>query len=283
MANSTAGRFYEDRNDMHLKPMHFVDTASIHSDRTGSNTSYYNPVPDYNNPPQTHFDTSELHQLEAYDNRLKQRIRTLKLISRISATVLSATTLGPLLATIIKFLQTKDIYFEVDGVKRTAWAHDTITWYTYMYFGISAISFILNSIILLSYIRSIKAANSASTFTSIWTWTITISHLSIWIASVAIYRYGKEPVNGKFRDLWGWTCSSTAKELQDVLTSVNFDRYCTVQSSGWYSGLANVGMGILSAVLLGLAMKRRRGKKVLLQKQWASRQGGMRSDLEPLR
>lgn len=167
------------------------------------------------------------------------------------------------------------------SVKRTAWAHDTITWYTYMYFSISAISFILNFIILLSYIRSVKTANSASTFSSVWTWTITLTHIGIWIASVVIYRYGKEPVNGKFRDLWGWTCSSTAQELQDVLTSVNFDRYCNVQSSGWYSGLANVGMGILSAVLLGLAVKRKRGKKVLLQKQWDVRGGG--SDLEPLR
>ncbi|KAF7191475.1 hypothetical protein HII31_06977 [Pseudocercospora fuligena] len=151
-----------------------------------------------------------------------------------------------------------------------------------MYFSISAISFILNSIILLSYIRSVKTANSFSTYTSIWTWTITLSHLGIWIASVIIYRYGREPVNGKFRDLWGWTCSSTAKELQDALTSVNFDKYCTIQSSGWYSGLANVGMGMLSAILLGLAIKRRRGKKVLLQRQWDGRRG-IGGDLEPLR
>ncbi|EME77796.1 uncharacterized protein MYCFIDRAFT_79060 [Pseudocercospora fijiensis CIRAD86] len=277
IAKTMAGRFYERPNDLYLKPMHLVDTASIHS-RTGSNASYYNPVPHDNNPNQSHLDTSELHHLETYDNNLKQRIRILKLISRISATILSAITFGFLLATIIKFLLTKDIYFEVDGVKRTAWAHNTITWYTYMYFSISAISLLLNTLILLAYIRSIRAANRVSTASTIWTWAITISHISIWIASVAIYRYGKEPVNGKFRDLWGWTCSSTAKELQDVLTSVNFQRYCNVQSSGWYSGLANVGMGVLGAVILGLAVRRREAKGRVLGMR--RRMGG---DLEPLR
>ena len=112
MANNVPGRFYEHPSDMHLKPMHLIDTASINSNRTGSNASYYNPVPDYNN---NHHQTQELHHLEAYDNRLKQRIRILKLISRISTTILSATTLGPLTATLIKFLQTKDVYFEVNG------------------------------------------------------------------------------------------------------------------------------------------------------------------------
>ena len=54
----------------------------------------------------------------------------------------------------------------------------------------------------------------------------------MWIASVAIYRYGKEPdVEGKFKDLWGWTCSPAAREIQDQITNVDFDTYCNIQVS----------------------------------------------------
>jgi hypothetical protein len=31
-----------------------------------------------------------------------------------------------------------------------------------------------------------------------------VGHVLIWIVGVAIYRYGKQPVGGRFRDLWGW-------------------------------------------------------------------------------
>lgn len=148
-----------------------------------------------------------------------------------------------------------------------------------MYASIAGISFIINAIIMLSYCRSIRAANRAATVSTWWTWIIFSTHVVIWAVSAGIYRYGKEPVDGKFRDLWGWTCSSMAKELQQALTSVDFEKYCTVQSSGWYTGLANAAVGLLGGVITGLEIYRARRKKKI--GRMSSRVGG--TDLEPLR
>lgn len=66
--------------------------------------------------------TIDMYRLQAHDRALKQRIRMLKLVSRILAVILSIATLIPLMMTIIKFLTTRDITYTVDGQTRTAWA-----------------------------------------------------------------------------------------------------------------------------------------------------------------
>lgn len=98
-----------------------------------------------------------------------------------------------------------------------------------MYTAVSAISFLLNFAVLVSYLRGIKAANKTDQISTIWSWLTIVTHVVTWAVAAGIYRYGKEPVDGKFKDLWGWTCSTSAAELQAVLTSVDFSKYCTVQ------------------------------------------------------
>lgn len=102
--------------------------------------------------------------------------------------------------------------------------------YTYMYTAVSAVSFILNLAVMISYLRGgVKSANTADRYSTIWSWATIISHIVTWAVAAGVYRYGKEPVDGKFKDLWGWTCSTSAAALQEVLTSVDFDKYCKVQ------------------------------------------------------
>lgn len=206
-----------------LKPMPLASASSLHS---GYSDGSYNAVPHYNTPqPDQTF-----QQATRGDQHLKTSIRILKLISRILATILSATTLAPLIQTLVKYLQTKDVYFTVGGQQRTAWAHDTIAWYTYMYTAVSAVSLLLNLVVLFAYLRGgFRGGNRAAVYDSAWTWSILAVHVVVWVVSAGIYRYGKEPVNGKFRDLWGWTCSTAADELQHAVTNVNFDKYCSVQ------------------------------------------------------
>lgn len=150
------------------------------------------------------FLVGEQDQAQAADQRLKQRIRVLKLISRVVALVMSVVTLVPLAMTLAKFLLTKDEYFTVDGKERTAWAADSITWYTYMYFGVSLVSCLFNLAIVVAYWRGIKQANNVASIASWWSNTVLAGHVVIWVVGAALYRYGKNPVDGKFRDLWGW-------------------------------------------------------------------------------
>jgi hypothetical protein len=146
----------------------------------------------------------EISILEAADQRLKQRIRVLRLVSRVIALVLSFATLVPQTMTLAKFLMTKNEFFVVDGQERTAWAKDSRAWYTYMYFGVSLTSFVFDLAIVVSYCRGIKKANKVAAIATWWITTVQVGHVVVWIVSAAIYRYGKIPVDGKFRDLWGW-------------------------------------------------------------------------------
>lgn len=213
------------QDNISLKPMPLSSETSLHS---GLSANSYDPVP----PSNTTKQDPSFSQAALEDFHLKRSIRILKLVSRLLATILSATTLAPLLQTLIKFLRTKDIYFTVEGQTRTAWAHDTIAWYTYMYAAVSAVSLLLNLVVLGAYLRGgFRGGNKAAVYESGWTWFIFGVNVVVWAVSAGIYRYGKEPVDGKFRNLWGWTCSTSAQEFQDVLTSVDFEKYCGVQVS----------------------------------------------------
>jgi ABC-type glycerol-3-phosphate transport system permease component len=195
----------------HLKPM---PNAQVYAYSGASYTTQdpYKPVA--SDPYQSDAFTIQ----QATDDRLKYRIRILKLISRVVALILSVTTLAPLAMTLAKFFSTKDTLFVVDGQQRTAWAHDSITWYTYMYFGVSLVSFVFNLVIVAAYWRGIKKANNVASVASWWSTTVLVGHVLVWIVSATLYRYGKEPVNEKFRDLWGWCVYSTTLGTELDLT-----------------------------------------------------------------
>ena len=149
------------------------------------------------------------------------------------AVILSLATLVPLLMTIAKFVSTRNVYFDVDGQQRNAWANKSITLYTFVYTGLTSLSLLLDISVIVAYFseQGIRNANRTALASSIWSWATLLSNIVIWSISVSIYRYGREPVDGKYKGLWGWTCSSAAHDLQDVLPSVDFDKYCTIQVS----------------------------------------------------
>jgi hypothetical protein len=185
-------------SNISLKPM-LQNQAPLPSTRSSFNNDTYNPVAS-SNPVQD----QETSPLTTADQRLKRRIRVLKLVSRIIALVLSLATLIPLATTLTKFFETKDEVFVVDGQERTAWAKDSRAWYTYMYFGVALTSFVFDLVVVVAYCRGVKKANTVAAVATWWSTTVQVGHVLIWIVSAAVYRYGKEPVGGKFRDLWGW-------------------------------------------------------------------------------
>ncbi|KAM0723564.1 hypothetical protein Q7P37_000551 [Cladosporium fusiforme] len=242
------------------KPMLGVYTSHLPLEN-GTESEPYKQVPRYPN-----YDNNMV-PLETNDKRLKYRIRVLRLISRILALGISTATLVPLIMTLVKFLRTKDVYFLVNGKERTAWPQDPITWYTWMYFGVSLISFVFNLGTIIAYCKGTDKANSISSIASWWTTAVLVGHVIVWAVGTVLYRYGKEPVKGKFRDLWGWTCSPAAFAIQSSVTNIDFRQYCTIQSVSFYTGIVNVATGILSAFIFLLAVIRFRSKKRLQRLQ----------------
>ncbi|KAK3642082.1 hypothetical protein LTR56_010953 [Elasticomyces elasticus] len=258
--------------DIHLKPMYATTTTP--SLNSSASNEYYNPVSQYP------LGDGEVQRLEARDVRLKKEIRILRLVSRIIATILAGVTLAPLVMTLIKFLQTRNTYYTVDGQQRTAWAANTQTWYMYLYLGVAAMSFAVNLLVLLSYCCGVKAANATANATGWWEHLLTAVHLAGWIASVAIYRYGKEALaNGHAKDLWGWTCSPAAEKIQSAIPDVDFSKYCTLQTSSFYTGAVNVVTTLIS-VSIYLLMVYRTKSKARLNKKTSYRVDDAR---EPLR
>ena len=220
MAYSYAAQQAPDNSDPYLKPTNFV--ASRFSEQQD----------DYAPLAASPYSEFELQQLDDKDSKLKHRIRQLRVVSRVLAVILSAAVIVPLSWTLVKFLETRNEYFTVDGERRTAWASGTNTTFFYVYFGVAVVSFLLESIILIAYCRGVRQANRAAMISGIWSGIIIAGHIVIWGLAVAVYRYGKEPGgDGKFTDLWGWTCSTAAEQIQPAITNIKFSRACTIQVS----------------------------------------------------
>jgi 4-amino-4-deoxy-L-arabinose transferase-like glycosyltransferase len=169
------------------------------------------------------------------------RIRRLRVISRTLALFISIAVLIPIALTLHKFLSTRNIYRIVrlpsgENISRTPWANKTRAWPTYMYFGVAAVSVLLNFATIFSYKFGIEKANVASVVTSTFSWVTMLGNFVVWCVAASVYRAEKDK-NGKSDDLWGWTCSSGARAIQkEFLGEINFDRYCNVQVSRWMGG-----------------------------------------------
>jgi hypothetical protein len=199
------------------------------------------------------------------NQELKRRIRVLRLISRVLAFIISVAVLIPITMTLVKFLTTKDVVRDAPTASgttapRTPWARGTQTWQTYMYFSIAASSFLLNGIIMIAYLRDIRAANKAATVATTFTWTVIIANVVVWGVGAGLYKWGRS--EAKEKDLWGWSCSSGAARIQEVFQGeVKFGSYCNIQSFSWYMGLVQAGAGLLSVVIFLLVLRRKKTKK----------------------
>lgn len=136
--------------------------------------------------------------------------------------------------TLVKFYRTNTIYRNVttatgETASRTAWAHDSKTWPTLMYFGVAAISMLLNFGTVFSYKFGVETANTASFVASLFSWVIMLGNLVVWSVAAGVYRAEKDK-GGRSNDLWGWTCSAGARAIQkEFAGEVDFNQYCTVQ------------------------------------------------------
>ena len=230
--------------------------------------------------------TTEIRLVELKANKtyqyLKKRIRRLKVVSRVVAACLSIAVLVPLAITMHKYFSTRDEFRTVTNesvggrpTRRTAWANESVTWPTYMYFAIAVVSLILNTAILFSYFHSIKTANTVAMVGGYFTGGVLILNLVIWTVTTALYKQQSVVTNdrGVHNDLWGWTCSPAARLLQPVFEEqVNFDTYCDIQAVSFYIGLVQIGALVLTIVLYLFAIRRVRSKKAVRRSMTAQQE-----------
>lgn len=224
----------------------------------------------------------DFQKLSKEDKHLKRRIRTLRFFARLLTFLLAICVLVPISMTVYKFMTTKNTLRDVlqpDGstLRRSAWALNSTTWPTWMYFGIAVSGVLLNAIVLLSYLRSVRGANIVATVEATFSTVVLVAQVVVWIVTVTLYRSEK-----KTEDLWGWTCSAVARTLQEEFSDVvKFNKWCQVQSLAWYFGLAQTAVIILSAVTLWLAVRRMKMQK--RSKRVSTALGKMSEAYEPTR
>jgi len=215
------------------------------------------PQSDPNDPQPWNAKPEGFSALVEQDATLKHRIRVLRLISRVFSAILSFAAFVPLALTVHKYLSTRNIYQVVQTatgpVNRTAWAFNSKSWPTYMYFALALISVALEVFVIANYaLRGYKAANRAAKITSYFHYLDIGGNIIVWVVIVSIYRYEKN-AHGSHNDLWGWTCSSQAQLIQKAFAKeVQFNQYCNIQSGGFAAGVVHIVVKMLTAVGLVL-------------------------------
>ncbi|MCJ1292424.1 hypothetical protein MMC34_003974 [Xylographa carneopallida] len=197
---------------------------------------------------------SHSDRIRQKDFRLKRQIRIWKLIARLFAFFLAIYPLYSQATTLHKFLSTRDII--ING--RNAWAKDTTIWPTILLLCTSAATTFVSLLILASYLLSVKHANKTEKTVGTAGFVIEMgAHIAVWIATAVAYRLGKTG-----NDLWGWTCSDKADQIQDQFQAViDFNNFCNVQSYAWILSIAQAVALVITAAVYYLAWRRMKHKE----------------------
>ncbi|MCJ1379940.1 hypothetical protein MMC17_003043 [Xylographa soralifera] len=199
-------------------------------------------------------DPPHLERIGQKDYRLKRQIRIWKLVARISTFLLAIYPLYSQATTLQKFLSTRDII--IDG--RNAWAKETTIWPTILLLSTSSATVLVSLLILASYLLGVKHANQTEKTFGTAGFVIEMgAHIAVWAATAAAYRLGKTG-----NDLWGWTCSDKADQIQDQFQAVvDFDNFCNVQSYAWIFSIAQAAALIVTGAVYYLAWRRMKHKE----------------------
>jgi hypothetical protein len=105
------------------------------------------------------------------------------------------------------------------------WPPSPVLWPTYMLFGISLVTLLMNFFTLVAYCCGVGAANKTHTVGSILGFLFMGIHVVAWIVAAGAFRMGSNGI-----DLWGWTCGSEADKIEEQVQSfLDFGQLCTMQ------------------------------------------------------
>lgn len=158
-----------------------------------------------------------------------------------------------------------------------AWVTPATLWPTFMLLGIAAITFFMNLVTLCSYACGVGAANKSSTATTVVGIILLAVHVISWAVAAGLYKMAETG-----NDLWGYTCSARADEIQaQVKSFVSFGKLCNLQVSStlplnshpraewltmnqggaWYASILQAIAYLLAFIITFLALKRISHKK----------------------
>ncbi|KAH7333211.1 hypothetical protein BKA65DRAFT_538908 [Rhexocercosporidium sp. MPI-PUGE-AT-0058] len=194
-------------------------------------------------------DFASLPDLEKKDQTYKRIIRVLRLISRLVSLILNAFMIGILSFALTKYYLTRN---NVIAGNQKAWVTPTTLWPTFMLLGIAAITFFMNLVTLCSYTCGVGAANKSSTATTCVEIILLAVHVVSWAVAAGLYRMAETGT-----DLWGYTCSSRADEIESqVKAYVSFGKLCNLQTGAWYASILQAIAYLLTFIITLLALKR---------------------------
>ncbi|KAL5330711.1 hypothetical protein ACEPPN_000230 [Leptodophora sp. 'Broadleaf-Isolate-01'] len=197
---------------------------------------------------------ASLPDLEKKDQKYKRIIRVLRLTSRLVSLILNAFMIGILSFALAKYYLTRN---NVIAGNQKAWVTPATLWPTFMLLGIAAITFFMNLVTLCSYACGVGAANKSSTATTVVGIILLAVHVISWAVAAGLYKMAETG-----NDLWGYTCSARADEIQaQVKSFVSFGKLCNLQGGAWYASILQAIAYLLAFIITFLALKRISHKK----------------------
>ena len=152
-----------------------------------------------------------IHELPAY-----KQMKRIRLLARTISSVLNIVMFALMVFTITTFISTR----HDSALGRSIWPRDPETWQTWLLLGASGFSLVVAVGMLIFFCCNYEKATHS------WKLVLLLTGMEImfWIVITTIYRTEK-----KRDDLWGWSCTAVAKDLQNGGGSVDFSKFCNLQ------------------------------------------------------
>ncbi|KAL8793859.1 MAG: hypothetical protein Q9195_003585 [Heterodermia aff. obscurata] len=180
-------------------------------------------------------------QARALLEKLKRWIRVLQIVAQACTVLFTLIMFGIMIYVNEKFYTTKGLVR--DG--RTAWPQGgTKEWPSIMLLAASGLTLLMSVVLLFGYCCCWKKTKTS------WKFTVFryVVQIAAWIMVSVIYRYEKG-LHGNDNDLWGWSCSTKAKDIQETFNGVvDFSSLCKAQGGSWNVSIAEVVVKILFAI-----------------------------------
>jgi len=164
------------------------------------------------------------------NQRMKRKIRRLRVIQRTLNLIVSIAVLGLMVNTYVTFVRHRTI--QSGGQTIAIYPVDPITWPTFMMIATSAVSTLFNISTMAAYCGGVGAANRVTKWASYWNYLMHVVSIVVWITTSTIFQAVKGAADAvpPPRDLYGWSCSNETDTLSAEYTlPVDFNLQCQTQ------------------------------------------------------